>query len=114
MIRQCLRMHLTNAGFSVVGEASDGLEAVRLAQQVHPQIAILDFGMPSLNGIDAAREILKCSPSTKPILLTAYTEDQYVISALRAGILGYVLKSKAIEDLMVALTEVEQGNVYLS
>ena len=114
MIRQCLKTHLTSAGFLVVGEAGDGLEAVKLAQSLHPQIAVLDFSMPSLNGIDAAREILRCSPSTKPVLLTAYTEDQYVITALRAGVLGYVLKSKAVEDLVGALSEVARGNVYLS
>ncbi len=114
MVRQCLRAHLESQGVTVLGEASDGVEAVKLAGAVRPQIAVLDFGMPSLNGIDAAREIVKCSPGTKPVLLTAYSEDQYVITALRAGVVGYVLKSKAIQDLVLALSEVERGNLYLS
>ncbi len=114
MIRQCLRTHLEAEGFSVVGEAGDGAEAVRLAQALHPQIAVLDFGMPCLNGIDAAREVVKASPSTKPVLLTAFSEDQYVIAALKAGVVGYVLKSKAVQDLVQALSEVERGNLYLS
>src|SRR5947209_11497816 len=114
MIRQCLKMHLQAEGFSVLGEADDGDEAVDLAEALHPQVAILDFGMPRLNGIDAAREIVKRSPSTKPILLTAYNEDHYVVAALRVGVVGYVLKSKAVQELAVALSEVERGNLYLS
>jgi DNA-binding NarL/FixJ family response regulator len=114
MVRQCLRTHLESEGFAVVGEASDGAEAVRLAETLHPQVAVLDFGMPILNGIDAAREIVRVSPSTRPVLLTAYCEDQYVIAALKAGVVGYVLKSKAVQDLVSALREVERGNLYLS
>ena len=114
MVRQCLKTHLEKEGFVVLGEASDGAEAVKLAESCHPQVAILDFSMPVLNGIDAAREIIRVSPSTKPVLLTAYCEDQYVIAAMRAGVVAYVLKSKAVQDLVSALWEVERGNLYLS
>jgi DNA-binding NarL/FixJ family response regulator len=114
MMRQCLRPHLEREGFTVVGEAGDGAEAVRLVQTLHPQIAVLDLSMPILNGIDAAREIVKISPATKTILLTQYCEDQYVIEALRAGVVGYVLKAKALHDLLAAMSEVARGNLYLS
>ena len=114
MIRQCLKKHLQSEGFAVLGEAGDGDEAVELVLALHPQIAVLDYCMPRLNGIDAAREIVRRSPSTKTILLTAYGEDHYVVAALRVGVVGYVLKSKAIHELAAALGEVEKGNLYLS
>ena len=114
MVRHCLKMHLQSEGFAVLGEADDGHEAIELAAALHPQIAILDFAMPRLNGIDAAREIVRRSPHTKSMLLTAHSEDHYVVAALRAGIVGYVLKSKAINELATALREVERGNLYLS
>jgi DNA-binding NarL/FixJ family response regulator len=114
MIRQCLKQHLESEGFVIVGEAGDGAEAVKLVETLHPRVAVLDFSMPTLNGIDASREIARRSPSTKAILLTAYCEDQYVIAALRAGVVGYVLKSKAVQDLVSALWEVDRGNLYLS
>ena len=69
----------------MAGEASDGQEVVRLVSHIRPDIAILDIGMPILNGIDAARELRKASPTTKTILLTRHDEDQYVTEALRSA-----------------------------
>src|SRR5713101_7841392 len=101
LVRQGLRSLLEHAGFQVVGEASDGREAVALTQQLLPDIAILDLGMPVLNGVDAAREIIKTvGVGTKVIILTMYTEAHYVIAALSAGIHGYVLKSRAAANLI--------------
>jgi DNA-binding NarL/FixJ family response regulator len=77
-------------------------------------VAVLDIGMPLLNGLDAAREVGKVSPGTKTILLTMHTEDNYVLEALRAGIKGYVVKSQAAADLIQAISEVSRGRVYLS
>jgi two-component system response regulator NreC len=114
IVRQGLRALLEREGFTVVGEAADGREAVRLAQDLHPDVVVLDLAMPSLNGVDAAREILQASPRTKAILLTMHTEDQYVLPALRAGISGYVLKTKAAADLIQAISEVSRGMTYLS
>ena len=114
LVRDCLKVYLEGAGFTVVGEACDGAEAVRLVNSLHPQVALLDFVMPALNGIDAAREISNTSPSTKVVLLTGFSEDRYVIEALRAGVSGYVLKTKAAYDLVQAIQEVDRGNVYLS
>ena len=81
IVRQGVKQLLTREGFSVVGEAADGREAVRLARELSPDIAVLDLGMPLLNGVDAARQILKVSPSTKPIVLTFKKEAPYVVEA---------------------------------
>lgn len=114
LVRQGIRALLEKAGYLVVGEASDGREAFRLAQTLQPNIAILDLSMPMLNGLDAAREIQKVSRNTKTILLTMYTERPYVIQALQAGAKGYVLKTQTSEDLLRAIQEVMRGSVYVS
>ncbi|MGH7432454.1 MAG: response regulator [Candidatus Methylomirabilales bacterium] len=114
IVRQGLKALLEREGFDVAAEASDGLEAVRLARDLQPDVALLDIGMPLLNGLDAAREVLKGSPRTKAILLTMHAEDHYVLEALRAGVTGYVLKTKAAGDLVQAIREVAGGAIYLS
>jgi DNA-binding NarL/FixJ family response regulator len=114
MMRDGLRSILTEEGFDIVGEASDGREAVKLGQSLRADVAILDISMPLLNGIDAAREILKDSPRTKIIVLTMHTDERYVLASLRAGIAGFVLKSKAASNLVQAIHTVCNGEVYLS
>jgi two-component system, NarL family, response regulator NreC len=114
MFTQGLRTVLEREGYEIVGEAVDGQEAIRLARQLNPDIAILDLSMPLLNGIDAAREIHKRAPNTQVIILTMYEEDAYVLEGLRAGIRGYVLKAQAAEDCVAAIREVLRGAVYLS
>ena len=114
IVRQGLKALLEREGIKVVGEAADGHEAVRLAQALRPDVAVLDLAMPLLNGLEAAREILHASPRTQPILLTMYTEDHYVLEALRARIKGYVLKTQAAEALVQAIREVSRGMIYLS
>ena len=114
MVRQGIRALLEKEGFEVVAEAMDGREAVRLAEKLKPDVAVLDIAMPLLNGIDAAREIRRVSPHTKTTLLTVHEENQYVVEALRAGVTGYVVKTKAAEDLVKAIREVSLGAVYMS
>jgi DNA-binding NarL/FixJ family response regulator len=114
MFRQGLRVLLEEEGFQFVAEASNGREAVQLCEQHHPEVAILDIGMPLLNGIFAAREIIKSNPRTRVVLLTQHTEDQMVLESLRAGVTGYVLKTRASNELVHALRAVCRGEMYLT
>lgn len=114
VMRQGLRALLEREQLAVVGEASNGRDAVRQAETLRPDVAVLDLGMPELNGLDAGQQIARVSPSTKVIALTMHTEDSYVIAALRAGIKGYVIKSQAGSDLIQAIRDVARGLTYLS
>ncbi|HXS09333.1 MAG TPA: response regulator transcription factor [Candidatus Krumholzibacteria bacterium] len=105
---------LRAAGHEIVGRASDGQTAVRLAETLHPDIAVLDASMPLLNGIDASRAIQRVRPDTKAIIVTVHDEDEYVLNAFRAGVRGYVLKKQAAADLLQAIKEVQAGSVYVS
>jgi DNA-binding NarL/FixJ family response regulator len=114
MFIQGLRGLLEHEGVVVVGEALDGREAVRLAEKHRPDVAVLDLTMPLLNGLDAAREIRKISPATKLIILTRHTEEQYIVEGLRAGVNGFLLKTKAATILVQAIKEVSSGALYVS
>jgi DNA-binding NarL/FixJ family response regulator len=113
MLRDGLRAILQEEGFDVVGQAADGQEAVRLCQTLAPDVAVVDISMPLLNGIDAARQILKSSPATKILILTMHTEDRYVLTSLRAGVSGFMLKSKAASLLVEAIHTLLRGEIYL-
>jgi DNA-binding NarL/FixJ family response regulator len=114
IFRQGLKGLLEREGLNVVAEAIDGREAVRLAQEHHPEIAILDLAMPVMDGPDAAEEIAQVSPQTRSVLLTMYSEEPYIIKALQAGVRGYVLKTQSGTDLVNAIQEVMRGGFYLS
>jgi DNA-binding NarL/FixJ family response regulator len=114
MVRQGLRSLLELAGMAVVGEASDGQEALQIAHEQHPDIAVLDISMPRLNGLETARRFREALPQTKIVLLTVHTEDPYVLEAMQAGAVGYVLKTQATLDLVQAIRDVLQGQIYLS
>jgi DNA-binding NarL/FixJ family response regulator len=113
IVREGVKGLLERGGFQVAGEASNGHELLHLAQKLESDVAILDVGMPVLNGIDAARELRKVSPKTKIVLLTRHDEDQYVTEALHAGVRGYVLKSQVTGELVHAIHQVCRGLVYL-
>ena len=114
LVREGLRSLLEREGCQVLAEASDGLQALREVDSHKPDIAVLDITMPSLNGLDAAREVARTFPKTKTILLTQHDEDQYVLKALEAGVSGYVLKSQAAGDLLDAIHNISKGQIYLS
>jgi two-component system response regulator NreC len=114
VVRHGVKMLLERENFEVVGEASDGLEAIALARQLRPEVVVLDLAMPGVNGLGAVNEIKKVSPRSKMVLLTMYTEEHYVLEALRAGVKGCVSKAQAPEHLLQAIREVCAGGVYLS
>jgi two-component system response regulator NreC len=97
----------------VVGEASDGQEAIRLARKLSPEVAVLDLSLPLLNGLDAAREIHQTCARTRALILTMHAEDHYLLEALRAGVRGYLVKTHAAADLIRAIQEVQRGQIYL-
>ena len=114
LVRQGLRVLLEREGFAVVAEASDGHEAVRLAEEHHPHVAVVDLVMPLLNGVDAVREIRRVSPDTKTVILTMLSENHYILEALKSGAKGFVMKTHASEDLVQAIREAARGRTYLS
>jgi two-component system response regulator NreC len=114
IVRQGLRLVLEKEHFEVLGEASDGLEAIRLIQELHPEIAVLDIDMPGLDGLAVLRESARTSPKTRIIILTRHMEEPYAVEALRIGARGYVIKTQASTDLVAAIRHVDRGEVYLS
>ncbi|HSB77747.1 MAG TPA: response regulator transcription factor [Candidatus Methylomirabilis sp.] len=112
--RQGRKALLECEGCEVVAEVSDALEAVGLAQRLRPDVAVLDLLVPPLNGVTAAREILRRSPRTQTMLLSKFTGLQCVLEAIRAGVRGYLSEDEATHDLLPAIQHVAAGKVYLS
>ncbi len=114
IVRDGMKVFLEREGFNVNAQAQNGQDAVRLAQSFHPDVVVLDITMPILNGLDAAREILHNSPNTKAILLSMHDESKYVLEGLRLGVKGFVTKTHAAEDLLLAIRQAMQGMTYVS
>ncbi len=98
--------------FQVIGEASDGLEAIRKAEELQPDLIVLDIGLPTLNGFDTARRISKVSPESKTLFLTQEFSADVVQDALRLGALGYVVKTQVGIELLTALEAVCLGRQF--
>jgi DNA-binding NarL/FixJ family response regulator len=98
----------------VVGEAPDGTEAVKLAQELEPRVIVMDMAMPGLNGMQASIEILKILPKTAILMLSMYSEENYVRNALDAGAKGYILKDAMDIDLATAIKQVAAGQKVLA
>ncbi len=115
VVRQGLRKVLEErADWEVVAEAGDGREAVRQAEELEPDVAILDITMPLLNGVEATRQIVKGSPSTRVLVLTMHADEAYVNQILQAGATGYLLKDSADVDLIQAVSAVSKGKSFFS
>ena len=115
IVRTGLRLQIErNEAFEVVGEASDGREAVRLAELLTPDIVIMDIAMPNLNGIQAAAQIVKNQPATGIIILSMHSDETYITRTLAAGAKGYLLKENAEVDLSRAIEVVAQGKPFFS
>jgi len=114
LFRQTLRSYLTTIeNIEVVGEAEDGMDAINKTMELKPDIVLMDFAMPNLNGIQATREIRNRSPATKILVLTMYETGQHVREILRAGASGYILKKSPAEELVSAIQAVIQNETFL-
>ena len=98
----------------VVGEAGSGVEAIRMAEEFSPRVVVMDMAMPGLDGVQATREILKKAPSTAVLILSMYSEDNYIRHAFEAGATGYMLKNAIEVDLTQAVKTVASGRRYTS
>jgi two-component system response regulator NreC len=115
IMRQGLRQILEHeADFTIVAEAGSGLEAIEQAVEHQPDVAMIDIAMKELNGIEATAQILKRTPHTKVLILSMYSDERYVISAVKAGARGYVLKNSAGDELIQAVYEVRKGGTFFS
>jgi len=115
VVRQGVRTIVeAQSGWSVVAEAQNGLEAIRQAQEMKPDIALLDISMPQLNGLEATRQILKLLPETQVLILTMHESDELVREVLSAGARGYVLKTDARRDLVNAIRSLSEHRPFFT
>ena len=114
IVRRGLRGLLETAGITVVAEAADGLEAVRLCEEQHPEIMILDIGMPKLTGIEVATRAQKMDRPPGVIILSVHGDETYIMRAMAAGARAYLLKSATDEDLIPAVRAVAAGKPFFS
>jgi DNA-binding NarL/FixJ family response regulator len=114
LVRRGFRRLLEDArDITVVGEASEGAEAIRLAEQLRPQVIVMDCALPGMSGLDAARRILQKFPDTVILMLSMHSEDTWVHQAMAAGARGYILKSAVDMELVTAIRRVVAGEVVL-
>jgi DNA-binding NarL/FixJ family response regulator len=114
IVRQGLRSILEQqAGIEVIAEAENGREAVRIAEQMKPDVVLMDFSMPGLNGLEATRQLKQRIPDVKILILTRHTNQEYIESILRAGASGYLIKKSAADRLIIAIQSVARGDSFL-
>lgn len=115
VVRQGLRVLMqSEEDMEVVGEAENGRQAVGLVRKSPPDVVVMDVAMPLMNGLEATRQVLKCAPTTKVLVLTSYGDDDCVEQLMQAGACGYLIKQTAANDLLKAIREVQRGNAYFS
>jgi two-component system, NarL family, response regulator NreC len=115
IVRKGLRLQLEQeSAFEVVGEAAEGREAVRMAEELMPDVVIMDIAMPNLNGIQATAQLVKKNPQIGVIMLSMYSDETYLTRTLAAGAKGYLLKENADADLYDAVKNVAQGKPFFS
>ncbi|HYA42834.1 MAG TPA: response regulator transcription factor [Syntrophobacteraceae bacterium] len=115
ILREGLRMLLSsNPDFEVVGEARDGLEAIRAIDSLKPDLILMDLSMPRMNGVGAIQEIKKQSPLTKILVLTVHKTEEHILTALKTGADGYILKDATHSELMLAIDNIFSGRSYIS
>lgn len=98
---------------NLIGEASDGLEAIKLAKEKRPDVILMDIQMPNLSGIDATKEIMKQLPTTKIVILTTFDDQEYIYQGIRSGAIGFLLKDAEVEEMLGAIrSQVKKVNQY--
>src|SRR3954471_16399334 len=114
MLREGLRRSMTDQGFDVVGEARDGDEAIRLAEELHPEVILMDVTMPEVDGVEATRQIRASMPDIKIVMLTMHADQEVLTSAIRAGASGYLVKDCSTEEIASAVRLAMSGDTALS
>jgi DNA-binding NarL/FixJ family response regulator len=115
LVRQGIVAMLKNQYiFTIVGEASDGAQAVRMVKELKPDIIIMDISMPTLNGLEATYQIKRDMPDAKILILTQHENEEYIIQIIKAGASGYVLKSSVSDDLVSGILALEKGGRFFS
>lgn len=114
LVREGTRQLLEKKGITVIGEAANGEEAVRLTERLNPDLVLMDVSMPRLNGLEATRRIKQSCPSVAVLVLTAYDDDQYVFALLQAGAAGYILKDAHGDEVVSAVRAVASGESVLA
>ncbi|HTL57000.1 MAG TPA: response regulator transcription factor [Candidatus Limnocylindrales bacterium] len=115
VVRQGLRaLLMSEEDIDIVGEAENGRQAFQLVKKLLPDVAIIDIAMPVLNGLEATRQITRSVPATKVLILSSYSDDEYVQQLTEAGAAGYLVKQTAATDLLKAIREAHKGNAFFS
>src|SRR4051812_46015696 len=115
VVRQGLKALLAaEDGIEIVGEADNGREAVVMTKKFLPDVVVMDIAMPVLNGLEATRQITRAVPTTKVLVLSSYSEDEYIQQLTEAGAAGYLVKQTAANELLKAIREANRGNAYFS
>jgi DNA-binding NarL/FixJ family response regulator len=115
VVRQGLRaLLMAEPDMEIVGEAENGRQAIQMSKQNSPDVVVMDIAMPVLNGIEATRQIMRGAPQCRILILSSYSDDEYVRQVTEAGAMGYLVKQTAASDLLRAIREVNRGNAFFS
>jgi DNA-binding NarL/FixJ family response regulator len=114
MLRESLRRSMEDNGFDVVGEGSDGAEGVRLAEELHPDVILMDVTMPVLDGVEATRQVRDRVPGTQVVILTMHADREVLVDAIRAGAAGYLVKDCSTEEVVDTVRKAAAGETALS